>query len=389
MTNFSCLAIHNNIRIQGNYQSGVSVLPCCVYRTKKIYSTLEQYNSSEEIQQLKTTTTWPLGCGYCKKQEDAGQTSTRMLFEKTWPDPASRSKTRFEIFPSNVCNLKCPMCSSDSSTALALERYQLNLGNLESVKEFDITDASIEILTSVPSHSIDSISIIGGEFFLSKGSLTILDFVLDNNIPLRAVTNATIILPAHLDRLKKISNLELQISVDGVQESYEFMRYPAKWNTVVNNIKSLATELKGQRLNFHYVVQTLNVQNLVPSLEYLNKFLIPTRVTNLVDPEYLSWLALTPDEKFLVVKNLQQQITQHAITRQQKEYVMNLCDTISQSKFDPALRDRFIIRISDTLRLRKLSIATIKSQFGILSDLFSAVQNSIEQVKQINPLPLA
>ncbi len=382
MTAFSCSAIHHNIRIQGNYQSGLKIIPCCVYRTKNNYTTLEEYFSSAELQQLKLSTTWPSGCDHCKKQEDAAQTSNRMLYEKLWESSASRDKIRFEIFPSNVCNLKCIMCKPDNSTALAQERYNLGLGNFESVQEFEITNASIKIMSSIPPAMIDSVCIIGGEFFLSKGNLDILDFVIDKNVPLRVVTNATVILPAHLERLKKIKVLDLQISIDGIEESYEFMRYPARWNTVLNNIKIITNDLKGQQLNFNYVVQLLNVQNLLPSLAVLNRFRIPTRITNLVEPDYLSWSVLNSYEKNDLIKNLQQQIQQHAVTRQQKEYVTNLCSTLEASVFDPHLRHEFVSRVGDTLALRKLSHDKIQSQFGIFTELATEIK---QRVTEKNP----
>ena len=119
---FHCSAIRNNIRIVGNHDTGTRILPCCVYKTTQNYQTLDEYYSSSEYQSLLTATDWPTGCQRCRVQEQSNQTSYRNQFNHSL---ASTELVRYEIFPSNICNLKCVMCNSESSSALAQERRQI------------------------------------------------------------------------------------------------------------------------------------------------------------------------------------------------------------------------------------------------------------------------
>jgi uncharacterized Fe-S cluster-containing radical SAM superfamily protein len=367
MTNFYCSAIHHNVRIEGNTVSGIKILPCCVYKTNNVYPTLEQYHSSLELQNLKKATEWPDGCISCAQQEQQNQTSLRNHCNAQWPDSTKEYGTRFELFPSNVCNLKCLMCSPVSSTALAQERQVIDQTDNNYVKEFNITDDCIDIIKSAD--NIESISVMGGEFFLTKGNLQIMDFVIEKNIPFRVVTNGTVILASHIEKLKKIPKLELQISVDGIETSYEFMRYPAKWNTFESNVKVLLKELQPSRSNFHFVVQTLNVQNLVPTLDYLNRYKIKTRITNLILPTWLSWTILNDQEKYDMVKLLTQQINQYNITSTQKTFVIDLSQTILNTQFNSQIRNKFIVDMRQIIQHRKLSIDAIEKQLGILTEL--------------------
>ena len=252
------------------------------------------------------------------------------------------------------------------SSALTEERNKIQ--NIKfSVNEFDITDDCLGIAQEVD--NIESISLIGGEFFLARGNLKIMDFAIEKNIPVRVVTNATVILHEHIKKLKQISKLELQISVDGVDTSYEFMRYPAKWSTFKKNVELITRELHPDRVNFHYVVQVLNVQNLVPTLECLNRYRIKTRITNLVGPRWLSWIILNVEEKKKIVEVLQQHKDHYAITNSQKHFAETLCQTILASEYDAMARQEFVDTVGKTIKIRKLTDDVVQQQFGIFTNL--------------------
>lgn len=341
MNDFYCAAIHHNIRFDTTPDSLIKILPCCVYRTDKHYQSLEQYHSSIEIQNLKTATSWPQGCQYCKQQEAQGQSSIRNHANLALENVTG---TRYEIMPSNVCNLKCVMCNSQYSTALAKEKHTIGIDSTDYSKETNTSKEQLTLLAD--SADIESVSIIGGEFFLTKGNLEIMDFVISKNIPFRAVTNATVLLESHLEKLKKISKLELQISIDGYEQGYEIMRYPANWKTFTKNVSLLINELPNANINFHFVAQALNVQQLIPTLNWCNRQRKSTRVTNLVQPKYLSWAVFSEQERNNVVESLKDQCQHFRITKSQQEFVKNLCNTILAVEHDPGARQQFESTIS-------------------------------------------
>ena len=366
MTNFDCPSIHQNLRIMGSYATGIRLLPCCVYSTDKNYSSLDEYNSSEEIIKLKTATEWPAGCGACQRQELAGQRSYRHDAKNYFQ---SGHEARVEIFPSNVCNIKCMMCNEIYSTALAQEKYAMGKISQDFVKEFEIVDECIDIVSKMD--NVKSVSIIGGEFFLTKKNLNFLDFCIHQNIRVRVVTNATVILNQHFERLKQIKDLELQISIDGHERSYEFMRYPATWDQFSEKSKKLIKELPTADINFHYVVQPLNIQNIVPTLDWINRLRTPVSVTNLVNPEYLSWSILKSQEKDSIINLLNSQTAnkEYRLTRQQQEFMRTICETIKNSQYKLQHRNRFIETFTETMNQRKITLDRVQEHLGLLESI--------------------
>lgn len=352
---FHCAAIEKNIRIEGSDATGLRILPCCVYQTNHNYRTLAEYYASEEYLQLKQSHEWPSGCGVCKKQEQQNQTSYRQHANNAIDDIKGK---RFEIFPSNICNLKCVMCGPAYSSALAQEQRAIGIASNQYVKEFDISDEVITILEQAK--DVESISLIGGEFFLAKGNLPILDLAINRQLPVRVVTNATVILPNHLSKLQQLKDLELQISCDGIDKHYEFMRYPAKWDTFTANTRRLISSLPSAKINFHFVAQPLNAVNLIPSLAFLNRLKKPTRVTALAYPEHTSWSILTAQDKERMLSAMQQQLSEAKLTEQQHRQVLDIMMSIENASYSEQHRQSFTNIIGRTMQHRGYNMVEVE-----------------------------
>ena len=112
------------------------VAPCCLYKGQlpdvKVYKTdLKTIQQNQYMEDLRTqfkNGEKPAGCDRCWLEEDAGKTSKRMnsLYKMThslkdWT-PDSKTSLKFIDFKlGNVCNLKCRICGSWSSSKWAQE----------------------------------------------------------------------------------------------------------------------------------------------------------------------------------------------------------------------------------------------------------------------------
>lgn len=356
MTKFYCAAIQKNLRLDIDVQSkSLQVLPCCVYQASGKYSTIEQYESSDEIRQLKNATEWPHGCGVCQQQEQRSQISYRQQVNQALNNVRGR---RYEIMPSNVCNLRCLMCGSNASTALAKERFHIGIDSVDLAYDVELSQQQLAILEQ--DDNIESISLIGGEFFLSKNCLDFLDFVIRRNIPLRVVTNATVLLNSHLEKLQQIQNLELQISIDGVGPGYEFMRYPAKWSVFDTIATQIIQQLKTAKINFHFVAQPLNIQQLVPVMAYVNQKRKPLRVTNLVEPQKLTWAILAHNEKQEIGEVIAQQLLENKLATVQVREVENYLNLLATVEYDATLRQQFESYVGSMLSRRTIDWPALK-----------------------------
>lgn len=367
MSECYCAAPFNSVRVDATDNNQSWYRPCCMYQGKQTYNNILEYIDSVELQELKqqflTQTHLPAGCQACEHQEQQQQVSWRHHFNNKFAD--QRQITQLEVFPGNVCNLRCFMCSENYSTALGAERTKLNL--IENYREIDNIDACIDSIRNLP--DLTDVSFIGGEFFLTKKNLEILDLVIEKQLGVRVVTNGTVLLPEHMTRLQQISRLELQISLDGIQDSYEFMRYPAVWTEVEKNIERIRTTLKHAQINFNFVVQPLNVQYMIPTVDYANRLMIPIRLTNLVDPAWLTWKILTSQEKTTLIDLLDQQMSQYKLTTRQQKTIKDYQQTIHTVTTVLSDRQIFQQKMSGILKYRNISPEKVQQHLGQIPGL--------------------
>jgi hypothetical protein len=222
----------------------------------------------------------------------------------------------------------------------------------------------MEALSQLPALAV--VSLIGGEFFLTKKNLEILDQLIQRRVTVRIVTNATIILPAHIEKLKQIHDLQIQISIDATGDAYEFMRYPANWQEVNRNIHQLKNQLPNAQFNFNFVVQPLNIAHMIPTIDYANRLIVPIRLTSLIDPEWLGWNILQAEEKLDIAQLLEQQQTQVLLTSAQKNKIASLVNTMQHAVTDLDLRREFENKMSAILAHRNISHESIRAHISPL-----------------------
>lgn len=369
-----CPAPFKSIRVDATNQ-GVSIRPCCAYQSQtNEHNSLDHYFTGQELKDLKQhfmsdKDYLPSGCQRCQQQEDLNQTSWRTHFNNKFPDPSDHVITQIEAFPGNVCNLKCFMCNPDDSTSLAAEHKKL--GWISDYKKIDNAES---ILSSIENlNSVKHISFIGGEFFLTKDNLKILDLSIAKKLSVSLTTNATVLLPQHLERLSKFEDLEIQISIDGIDSSYEFMRYPAKWVEFDKNVKTLKSFLPRAKIISNFVVQILNLQYLIPTADYLNRSIIPVHFTNIVSPAWLTWSVLTSTEAEQLINCLDQQILSYGLTKKQKQEINQYITLLTQFQTNQDHRKLFISKMSQIMKVRKIDHSVVRQHFGMLSDLADLV----------------
>lgn len=368
-----CPAPFHSIRV--DLQDGVQTFrPCCAYRNQTAPAEiLENYLTGTELFTLQRhfregTDVWPPGCGKCQQQEIYGQESLRHYYLRKF-GTSTRRITRLEILPSNVCNLRCVMCDAEHSTGVGAE--QKTLGWIHSYREIDLGDSCQEIIDALP--DIDTVSFIGGEFFLAKRNLEILDLAVRRNLAVELTTNATVILSQHLDSLKRLQKLELQISIDGLEQAYEFVRYPAKWDQFQDNIQILRTDLPQASFVFIFVVQPITLQHMIPVIDYCNRKRTPVNLHDLVTPSWLSWEVLTSWEAQLLAQELEQQLQKFTLSSSQVRLVKKYQKKLSLLQTSPENRSKFVQRLRDQISYRRLTVQQVRQQFGVLQTLAEAV----------------
>ena len=366
-----CSAPFTNLRIENQRDKSVIFKPCCVYQPSGSIPTLQDFLHGAEMQSLRANmlsgTVPKFECSNCSIPESMGLTSIRQqLLQQPWAS-AEEKIISLEIFFSNTCNLGCFMCNAEVSSYAAEERYQTKSLPVR-LSAIDNVQLAIDTMDQLP--DLQSITFIGGEFFLHKRNIEILDIVIKRNLQCAVITNASILTEPLLKKLQQIKTLEVGISVDGTDDVYNFMRYPADWYKLNDNIDTLKTSLDNASFYVSTVIQPLNIQNLHELYQWANKKILPLQHQMLVTPECLTWKILGPDEKNNLVKFLQlKQQSTYKLTSKQQTVIEQLIDGIIQDSFDFDLRRQGVEYLSRLLVHRKISADKIQKQLGIFDGL--------------------
>jgi MoaA/NifB/PqqE/SkfB family radical SAM enzyme len=129
--------------------------------------------------------------------------------------------------PGSVCNLACVTCGPGAST-----RWQRELGlsiTLGNPKKLNQT-----IIDRV--QQLNRIVLGGGEPMLNLSTETLLQHL--NADQWASVHFNGTVLPkqSFLDKSSQIKNIKYVFSLDGIGERFEYLRWPAQWDQVVQNV---------------------------------------------------------------------------------------------------------------------------------------------------------
>jgi MoaA/NifB/PqqE/SkfB family radical SAM enzyme len=232
------------------------ITPCCKFQ-QKYYThklniqthSIEDYKNSEVLRDIKKDfdhNKWPVGCERCRIEEENNIASKRQLDYERWKQDYEQYNFTDQNFITgsvafgNTCNLKCITCGPYSSSRWEKESRDL-FGKTVSHFKFYKKQFVEEFISHAP--EIIHLDIPGGEPFLSgvDEQVAMLEHYVKSGqsgkISLHYTTNATIFPEPHWWQLwQYFKNIDIQISVDGIEQRYEYIRFPAQWTNTVQNI---------------------------------------------------------------------------------------------------------------------------------------------------------
>jgi radical SAM protein with 4Fe4S-binding SPASM domain len=318
------------------------VRPCCVYDNSYIgnikQDSLVKIINSDEWKKLKQqmySNEWPEPCLPCKEREDvSGGWSVRHLFNDGAFDVTGWEEeklTYLEFNGSNICNLSCLHCNAGFSsrwvteTSKAIEVHKTyskikrdNMSWFDAVIKYKddengrstkmhLPDPELVLanLKDLDLSSLRTINFKGGEPFLNSETTAILDYLdkqgILSQVSITVSTNGTYINEETLELLRKCNFINLYISIDGVGELFNYIRYgDAKFDSVEPTIAKLNT-IPNIDIQVSTTVMNYNIFNLVDIrnwvIEMSNKY---SKVNSrcgfancLTHPTYLSVLTLS------------------------------------------------------------------------------------------------
>jgi len=300
--------------------------PCCLYKGSvpnvKVYETslktIQKDSYMQNLRQQFMDGKRPTGCQSCWQEEDAGKTSKRMnsIYKmrnslKNWT-PNSEPTLKFIDFKlGNVCNLKCRICGSWSSSKWAQEEldYGENPVARKNLKEGGWPKRNPQFFEDLKEDLKDAeyFEFTGGEPFMIKDHFKILMYCVEKgyakNIDIHYNTNGTQLPPPEIfDLWSYFKHVEIAFSIDDVGDQFQYQRHPANWRQVgANLVKFKERRTPNMEFQICTTVSIFNIFSLAKIAfwvkQYQPKFFY---VNTLFDPDYFNIQTLPKNVKNIV-----------------------------------------------------------------------------------------
>lgn len=274
-----------------------TVRPCCLAKDEILdddghkftlsnsdFLTIQNSNYMKQLRTQFVNGEQPDTCQRCWAEESAGRTSKRMhtldrlkntVSHRDWNTDA-KPLMFLDLKLGNICNLKCRICGSWSSSQFATEEIKYtDPKQRKKTFAYQMLQAgawprnSKHFWQQIDQHldHIQYIEFTGGEPFLIEQHFELLQGMIDRGIAAQVEihynTNGTVYPPHAQELWKHFKLVEIAFSIDDIGERFEYQRSNANWAEVCENIDQFR-QLK--KINGNIALQictTVNVFNVL------------------------------------------------------------------------------------------------------------------------------
>jgi sulfatase maturation enzyme AslB (radical SAM superfamily) len=204
-------------------------------------------------------------CQNCYTYEDGGAESSRIRDTKEWIKKLNIESVEqlvpelvyYDIRNDNLCNLSCRMCNPQFSSQLVKEYKALGwFWDEDEPRSFGFNNV-------VDMATVKKIYVAGGEPSLMPEFRKFLKRAIEagrTDIEIRMSTNATNLNREYCELLGHFPNLDIICSIDGYDQVNKYIRWPADWATITENIHELCKITP--RVAFNVTVSIWNIARL-------------------------------------------------------------------------------------------------------------------------------
>ena len=296
-----------------------------VYHSKYMQEFRQQFRAGEK----------PKTCTRCWTEEEVGRTSKRMnmlakfnndISQIEWTTDLPEQLWFLDLKLGNICNLKCRICGSWSSSKWAQE--ELDYFPSSTPEERKKHSAYVWLRQGQwPRestdfwHNIDQVlpgvryyEFTGGEPFLIQEHFDLLQRTVDQGyahlVDVHYNTNGTQYPESAIDMWTKFKHVNIAFSIDDLGPRFEYQRYGAKWDKVDSNLdRFLELRKNNPKITLQMCI-TANIQNILYLPEVMDyvwaKGFRDVYINMLHDPFYLNIKQMTPAAVALVSARLKQ-----------------------------------------------------------------------------------
>ena len=269
--------------------------PCCLYKPHLVEN-YQQHHITEykkwwnnhlvPLRQKVINDEVDPGCSHCLSPDTPVhpmRPGAATMFNHT--TSASDTPEWLEIRFGNYCNLKCIMCTPHNSSQIEQEYanntehyHQLDIFYTENRKTFAIKPEVNNWWDHEPTfnqvvemvNNARYINFSGGEPLMMPAFHRLIDKI-SNNCYVTINTNLTRVTDRTIEAFKKVSNIHVSVSLDGVGAHQEYVRSGSNWQELDRNIQRVLS-IPNVSLDFSYLLQHTSVYSWPATWEYLRQY---------------------------------------------------------------------------------------------------------------------
>lgn len=226
------------------------------------------YKTGKNLQiQEKMIANQPVrGCEVCNNNNDWNY---KKSFIQKYPNldykPGEFDFKFFDIRWSNACNLACMYCTPEFSSTWAHEvKDHSNMSKTTTNALLDYTLENIE--------NLDYVYLAGGEPLMMKENEIFLAELAEKNPNCEVLVNSNISMVGKTkiyDSLKKMTNVRWLVSMETMDDQFEYVRYPANWKTTKENLFTLKQDFGEQAITFGMVYGNFNALSIWDTIDWV------------------------------------------------------------------------------------------------------------------------
>lgn len=246
-----CPEVYRSVYIDRFNDDQVEVAPCCQAVTKLESVDTFDFVYSPYLNQLRRDFDQglqPQACQSCWNAEKHGHKSRRLSAIEFFQDQEPNRQVQLESIDHSstwACNLACVMCGPTNSSFWATQK------NIDKDALKDIGRSfqkSNNILERFDLSHVKKIHFNGGEPMLNGDQVTLLKKLEQQdvlkNVFISYNTNGTVMPDKKIiDLWSKSRLVKIFFSIDAVGKACEYVRWPAQWSDICNNVISMRADL--------------------------------------------------------------------------------------------------------------------------------------------------
>lgn len=293
--------------------------PCCEWKGDKSldYTQYKQWMNSQAIKDARQSLHHGekiSACDKCWSDESAGKKSLRQIYNVEFAKYFDFSKLNeqwtvsdvaitLDLKLGNLCNLKCVMCSGSSSSQIMSE-FKTNTEHFEKLPHFKVPPVDVDFSWPLDEKfktflnqfkdQVRWIKFTGGEPTMIPYVHDLLNSITNPElVTISLTTNATQINSQLLDTLSKFKKIWISVSLEGIGNDNDQIRYLSQWNAVEKNIL-MYKNLPNTYFNINHVLQCFSTVTLIPLLQWCEKHQVKLGLIRLTTPTYLHINSVPP-----------------------------------------------------------------------------------------------